>query len=73
MFVGDHLNLDRKIVSFSSEELFFFFGRSPHVGQKNRINFGEDLFFFFLDITLTWTENPTKSDKKSIKIWVKFV
>ena len=31
------------------EDLFFLFWRSPKFGQKNRLNFGKDLFFLFGD------------------------
>ena len=40
---------------------FFFFWRTPTFGQKNRSNFGKDLFFFFfLENTFIWTEKPFK-------------
>ena len=36
---------------------FFFFWRTPSFGQKNRSNFGKDLFFFFfLENTSIWAE-----------------
>ena len=38
-----------------SVKTFFFFGRTPSLGQKNRLNFREDLFFFF-ENTSIWAE-----------------
>ena len=44
-------------VSISVKTFFsFFFWRSPHFGQKNRLNFSKDLFY--LEITLIWTKKP---------------
>ena len=38
----------RKTVQISGKTFFFFFlWRTPSFGQKNRSNFGKDLFFFF--------------------------
>ena len=57
-----------------AEDLFyiFLFWRSPKFGQKNRLNFGEDLFFC-LEITSIWTKKTTQSNSRPIKIWVKIV
>ena len=49
-----------------------FFLRSSNFGRKNRLNFGENLFFF-LGEHLILTEKPPQSNSRLMKIWVKFV
>ena len=49
---------------------FFFFWRSPNFGRKDRLNFGEDLFFWDY---LILTEKPPQTNSWLMKIWVKFV
>ena len=50
---------------------FFFFWRSPGFGRKNRLNFGEDLFFFG-DILLS-AGKTVSTNSKLMEIWVKFL
>ena len=60
-FFGDHLFLGGKTV------WMFDFGR------KIRLNFGEDLFFFFFfwRSPCFWAEKPPQSDSRAMKICVK--
>ena len=43
---GPHLKLVRKTNAIWVKT-FFFFGRPPNFGRKNRLNSGEDVFFCF--------------------------
>ena len=50
-----------------SVKTFFSFWRSPHFGQKNRLNFSDDLFY--LEVTLIWTEKPIAFRPNSISFF----
>ena len=41
----------KDLLLFGPEKWSFFFWSSPKVGQEKAVNFGEHLFFFFLEIT----------------------
>ena len=51
---------------------FLFLWRSPVFGRKNRLNFGEELFFVFGDHLVLIKKKP-QSNSRLMKIWVKFV
>ena len=64
-FFGNHLILFGKTLGISVKTffffLFFFFCRSLDLGQKNALNFGEDLFFFWR--SLDFGQKNTIQDK----------
>ena len=65
-FFALHLKSGRKSVLFLKKLFFFgdhlFLGWKTvwicNFGRKIRLNFGDDLFFFFLEITCFWAEKP---------------
>ena len=59
----------KDLLLFDQKSGVFF--TSPEVGQENRLNFGEDLFFFGDHLILT--EKPPQSDSRLVKSLVKFV
>ena len=63
-------SLQKVAVNGELTVFLFVFWRSPVFGRKNRLNFGEDLFF---GDHLILTEKPHQSNSRLIKIWVKFV
>ena len=67
-FFGDHLILGGKITPNFGEDLFFFFGDHLILGGKKRFNFRA-----FQDISSQFSEKPSETDSRSMKIRVKVV
>ena len=77
-FFWDHLIFGRKNLWISDfgrkinlnfgEDLFFFFWRSPNFGRKKPLNFRA-----FRDISSQFSDKPSETDSRSMKIRVKVV
>ena len=60
--------LDEKSVSISVKTFFFFFWRSPDFGRKKPLNFRA-----FREISSQFSDNPSETASRSMKIPVKVV